>query len=196
LALCCTTRCHDGAEPNTFRIRRDHDYQAKVLVAPNLDGRSSRRSVIELCFGGHRYRRGIAHNGRSDRSHWLHEYLRRIRLDGYYRRSHCSRRGHNHRRDHCEGPPLVSTVKLAGRRTGRSPNNRSRKIRPSTITSIPERCPRAMRFSHRTLLGIFFFPGCSSGLSNTERKRLHSIAHTCEPLGGHGAWWFWPRRRH
>ena len=29
-------------------------------------------------------------------------------------------------------------------------------------------------------------------LSNTERKRLHSIAHTCEP----GAWWFWPRRRH
>ena len=25
-------------------------------------------------------------------------------------------------------------------------------------------------------------------LSNTERKRLHSIAHTCEP----GAWWFWP----
>jgi hypothetical protein len=29
-------------------------------------------------------------------------------------------------------------------------------------------------------------------LSATERKRLHSIARTCEL----GAWWFWPRTRH
>jgi hypothetical protein len=33
-------------------------------------------------------------------------------------------------------------------------------------------------------------------LSTTERKRLHAIAHTCGLLGGHDAWWFWPRRHH
>ena len=44
--------------------------------------------------------------------------------------------------------------------------------------------------------GHLFCPRCGSGLSNTERKRLHSIAHTCGSLGGHGAWWFWPRTRH
>jgi len=66
----------------------------EVLVAANFEGRSSRRSVIELCFGGHRDRWGIAHNGRSDRNYWFRDHLRRIRLDGYHRRNHW-RRGHH-----------------------------------------------------------------------------------------------------
>ena len=33
-------------------------------------------------------------------------------------------------------------------------------------------------------------------LSNSERKRFHSIARTCGLPGEHGGWWFWPRRSH
>ena len=33
-------------------------------------------------------------------------------------------------------------------------------------------------------------------VSTNEYKRLRSIARTCASLGGHGAWWFWPRRHH
>jgi hypothetical protein len=51
--------------------------------------------------------------------------------------------------------------------------------------------------SRRWRMPATFLPGPVRLHFNTsERKFLHAIARTYGLRGGHGAWWFWPRRHH